>query len=211
MSRKYIILLLLVAGALLAASKVDKVIQNIQKKFKSVKTLRVDFKQVNEFKLTGIKNEIFGTLYMAQDNKFRLETEDQVLVSDGKTFWRYNKLDNQVLIDFAKTDQQGIFLRDFLFKIGDLYYSQIVEEKKEGRQKTIVLKLTPKNPDDSFFQYVKVWLTEKDWEIKRVVYVDYNENESVYEIEKMVLNPKLPPDLFQFQPPEGVDVVDLRS
>ncbi|MEJ2637619.1 MAG: outer-membrane lipoprotein carrier protein LolA, partial [Calditrichia bacterium] len=163
------------------------------------------------FKLTGLENEIFGTLWMSQDNKFRLETEDQIIVSNGEVYWRYNKLDNQVLIDYAKKSQQDVFLNNFLFHIADLYYSQVLSEEKEDNQKVYELKLTPRNPDESFFSYIKVWIVDKSWDLKRVTYVDYNDNESEYKIEKLVIDPKLPPDIFQFKIPQGIDVVDLRS
>ncbi len=210
MRYKIVSILLAVVGLLLAGTNVEKIIKKIQKKYKNISVMKVDFKQISEFKLTGIKNEIFGTLYLTQNDKFRLETEDQVIVSDGKTFWRYNKLDNQVLIDYAKKSQQDVFLNNFLFQINDLYYSQVVDEFKEKNHKIYVVKLTPKNPDESFFQYIKVWIQDKTWLLKKVLYVDYNDNESVYEIETLEINPPVTDKTFTFQIPEGVEVVDLR-
>ncbi len=207
---RIVLLGLLIGGIAFAGMNVDKLIKKFQKKYQSVNALKVDFKQISEFKLTGIKNEIFGTLYMTKDDKFRLETEDQVIVSDGKTFWRYNKLDNQVLIDYAKKSQQDVFLNNFLFHISDLYYSQIVQEYKENNHKIFVVKLTPRNSDDSFFQYIKVWIQDKSWLLQKVMYVDYNDNESIYEIEKLEINPPIDDKIFSFQIPQGVEVVDLR-
>jgi chaperone LolA len=205
----YLFIFVFMASAL-ADTGVEKIIKNVQKKYKNVKTIYVNFKQINTFKLTGIENEISGSLWLAQDNKFRLETEDQTIVSDGETSWRYNKMDNQVLIDYAKKGEQQIFLNNFLFKIADLYYSQIVSEEKDGKDKIYVIKLTPKNADNSFFNYIKVWIVDKSWDLKRVTYVDYNDNESEYQIEKLDLNPSVNKDIFVFTAPEGADVVDLR-
>ncbi|GAB4375259.1 MAG: hypothetical protein Kow0042_20540 [Calditrichia bacterium] len=194
----------------LAATDVKKIIKNVQKKYQDVESIYVDFKQVNRFKITGVTNEIYGTLWLAPDNKFRLETEDQTIVSDGQTFWRFNKMENQVLVDYAKKSEQDIFLSNFLFSINDQYYSQIISESKESGSKIYEVKLTPKNQDESFFNYIKVWLEDKSWKIRKVQYVDYNENEFEYLIEKMKLDEPVSETKFVFTPAEGVEVIDLR-
>lgn len=195
---------------ILLSANVDKIIKDVQKKYREIKVVNVDFKQINRFKLTGIQNEVYGSLWISNDNKFRLETEDQLMVSNGENYWRYNKLENQVIIDYAKKSQQDVFLNNFLFNISDHYFSQIIKEEKEGKQKIYEIRLTPKIPDNSFFRYIKVWLIDKSWELKKVVYVDFNENEVEYEVEKMVINPKVSKDAFHFESPEGVEIVDLR-
>jgi outer membrane lipoprotein carrier protein len=202
------ILILCVSGW--SEENVEKIIKKVQDKYKKINALNVDFKQVNRFKLTGIENEVFGSLFITNDEKFRLETEDQLLVSDGEKFWRYNKLENQVIIDYAKKTQQDIFLNNFLFKINDNYYSQIVKEHKLSKGKVFEIKLTPRNPDDSFFDYIKVWLKDNSWDLLKVVYVDFNENEVEYIIEETKINPKIGDNMFQFSSPEGVETVDLR-
>ncbi|MEJ2051040.1 MAG: outer membrane lipoprotein carrier protein LolA [Calditrichota bacterium] len=209
--KKYAILSIIVLYAIVhAESNVEKIIKQVQKKYRDIDVVYVDFKQVNRFKLTGIQNEVFGTLWISQDNKFRFETEDQVMVSNGDKFWRYNKLENQVIIDYAKKSQNDVFLNNFLFNISDHYLSQIVNEETVNKQKIFEIRLTPKNPDDSYFKYIKVWLVDKSWDLKKVVYVDFNENEVEYDIEKIDFNPKVSQNIFDFQTPEGVEVVDLR-
>ena len=193
-----------------AQSDVNKVIRDVQKKYQNIQMVQVDFRQVNRFKLTDIKSEINGTIYISQNDRFRLETEDQVMVSDGKTFWRFNKMENQVLIDYAKKSQQDVFLNNFLFKIDEVYFSQIAGEAKINDKKVFEIKLTPKKPDESFFQYVKVWLYDRSWELEKVLYVDFNENEVEYLIEKMEMNPSAAGNVFNFEIPEGVEAVDLR-
>ena len=193
-----------------AQSDVNKIIKDVQKKYQNIQMVRVDFRQVNRFKLTDIKSEIAGTIWISQNDLFRLETEDQVMVSDGKNFWRFNKLENQVLIDYAKKSQQDVFLNNFLFKIDEVYFSQIAGESKINGKKVYEIKLTPKKPDESFFDYVKVWLYDKSWELEKVLYVDFNENEVEYLIEKMEMNPAAAGNVFNFEIPEGVEAVDLR-
>ena len=210
MKRITILLILLLIGLSWTGTGVEKIIKNVQKKYQKVQTLYVDFKQINRFKLTGIENEVYGTLWLGQNDCFRLETEDQVMVSDGEAFWRYNKLENQVIIDYAKKSEQDILMKDFLFDISERYYGEILSQTKEGKDKIYLVKLTPKNPEDSFFKYIKVWVVNKKWTFKRVVYVDYDDNESEYEINQIKVNPPVDDGVFKLNIPEGAEVVDLR-
>jgi outer membrane lipoprotein-sorting protein len=210
MKFKLSLLLIVFIFVNLYAENVDKIIKNVQKKYRKIQLLYVDFKQINRFQLTNIENEIFGTIWIAQDNKFRLETEDQTMVSNGEKFWRYNKLENQVLIDYAKKSQQDIFLNNFLFQISDYYDSQILKEEKIGKNKIFEIKLIPKIPEENFFKYIKVWLNDGSWVLNKVLYVDFNDNEVEYLIEKMDLESPLTKKLFEFNAPEGTEVVDLR-
>lgn len=210
MNKIFLVILLCFVAYVHSKESVDNIIKNVQKKYEKIEVLKVEFRQVNRFKLTGIENEIFGSILISQKNKFRIETEDQIMASDGESFWRFNKLENQVLIDHAKKSQQDVFLNNFLYQISDYYYSQIVSEQKRGKNKIFEIKLTPKNGDDSFFSYIKVWLMDKSWELEKVIYVDFNDNEVEYQIEKVEQSPEVSRDPFRFEIPQGTEVVDLR-
>lgn len=195
---------------LLYGTEADKIIERVQKKIRATKTIRIQFKEIARYQLTGTVSEVDAVLQMEGKDKFRLESEDQVLVNDGNTFWRYNKLDNQVLVDYAKKEEQEVFLNSFLYQIKEHYYGQVVEEIKEGGKKKHVLKLTPNPSEQSMFTAIKVWVVEGTWEIERIIYTDYNNNETEYRIAKIEFNPVLANTTFSFSPPEGVQVVDLR-
>ncbi len=194
----------------LQAAKIDNIIKKMQKKYRSAKTVRIEFTEKSRFSLTGTENQISGQLQMEGKERFRLESEDQVLVNDGVTFWRYNKLDSQVLIDNSKKEDQEVMLNDFLYNLKDRYYSQILGESNESGKKVYNIKLTPKEDQQSYFTSIKMWVEDDNWTIKRLIYTDYNENETEYIIEKMDFNPVLQRSTFTFTPPEGIDVVDLR-
>lgn len=192
------------------AEDVSRIIDKVQNKYKKVDAIHLDFKQVNRFKLTGLTNEIYGTLWMTDDDKFKLDTEDQTMISNGETYWRVNKLENQVLIDHAKKSDQDVFMQDFLFDIDAKYYSQILSEQKIDGKTVYEIRLTPKVPESSFFTFIKIWITDGSWDVRKVVYVDYDENESEYVIEKFNINPDISENQFQFEVPNGLEVIDLR-
>jgi outer membrane lipoprotein-sorting protein len=193
-----------------ADTDVNKVVKKMREKYKNAKTLLIDFKEISRFSLTGTETEVSASLYIENMNQFRLESEDQILVSNGETFWRYNKIENQVLIDYAKKGDQEILVNDILSEKTETYYTQLIREYKEDGTKLYVIKLTPKPDSDSFFQDIKVWVEDKSWEINKIIYTDYNENETEFQIEKIELNKELSMTTFTFEAPEGSEVVDVR-
>ncbi len=212
LNKIYLIVFIIAGIAIsLPAANVKKIIHQIQKKYQKVTTLEIQFKQKTIYQLTNMESEVFGTLILDRKNdRYRLETEDQLIIDDGKTFWRYNKLENQVLIDYAKKSDEDVLLSDFLFDIQKKYYAELVSEEKTNKQKQFVIKLTPKNAEESYFKAIKVWVIDKTWEIKRVVYIDINDNQTEFEITNLKVNVSIPETAFNFKPPQGVDIVDLR-
>lgn len=205
-----IIFLLFSVQMYLFAADTDKIIKEVQEKYQKAKSLEIQFKEINRFKLTNTTSEVFGTFVIKGKDKYRLNSETQIIVTDGETFWRYNKIENQVLIDNAKKENQEVLLNNFLYDIQKNYFSQIVDEYKEDGEKIYVLKLTPKPSNESFFTSIKFWVENKSWKIRRVIYTDYNENETEYEIEKIYFDKQFPDSFFTFNPIEGSEVVDVR-
>ncbi len=192
------------------SADVNKIVNNVQKKYRGAKGIRIHFTEISRFSLTGTETRVSAVLQMRGKNNFRLDSEDQVLINDGETFWRYNKLDSQVLIDYAKKNEDDVLLNSFLYDFEDHYFAQIIDEVKEKDVKKYIIKMTPKPTEQSYFSSIKVWIQDKTWEIERIVYTDYSDNETEYLIEKTVFNPELSDSVFAFTAPEGIQVVDLR-
>jgi outer membrane lipoprotein-sorting protein len=193
-----------------SGTDVEKVIKNVQNKYKKSKLILIEFNEISRFSLTGTTSEVYGTLIIDEEQHFRLESEDQVMVNDGTTFWRYNKIENQVLIDHAKKGEQELLPNHFLQDISENYFSQLLEEKKTDGKKVYLIKLTPKPNNESFFTSIKIWIKDKSWEVDKVIYMDYNENETEFNIEKIEFDPQLTDAIFSFTAPDGSEIVDVR-
>jgi len=193
-----------------SGTDVKKIIKNVQNKYKKSKLIQIEFNEVSRFSLTGTTSEVYGTLIINDKQNFRLESEDQIMVNDGTTFWRYNKIENQVLIDHAKKGDQELLPNHFLQDISKNYFSQLLEETKIEGKKVYLIKLIPKPTNESFFTSIKIWIKDKSWEVDRILYMDYNENETEFNIEKIVFDPQLNDAIFTFTTPEGSEIVDVR-
>ena len=211
MSLKNILILglSLIIVSSLSAADVNKIISKVQDKYDKMKYLTATFKQVETFKLTGSQTENVGKIYIAGD-KYRFESEDQVIVTDGKDVWTYNSISKQLLIDEVRENSGALIPRDLLFKYPQKYYATLLSESKEDNKKLYVIRLDPKDQVYGYVKSLKIWVQDGDWLIDKIESTDVNGNKSLYEITDQDTKSKISEDKFKFIPGEDTEVVDMR-
>jgi outer membrane lipoprotein carrier protein len=192
------------------AQSASKIVNNIQDKYDKIDNLTAEFLQTEYFKLTGSKNETEGKIFIKEGVKYRLETEDQTIVTDGKIVWTYSLFNQQVLIDRVKEGDGAFLPRDLLYKYPRDYFASMFAREKIDGAEHFVLKLDPKEEVHGFIKTMKIWVHSKTYLIAKVEYTDFNDNTSEFEIKKIDIKTKLSDILFNYVPTEGVEVVDLR-
>lgn len=73
-----------------------------------------------------------------------------------------------------------------------------------------VVKLDPKEGVYGYIKSMKIWVDENAYIIHKIEYTDFNDNVSMFEVQKVDIEKKLPDGLFKFRIKEGMEVVDLR-
>ena len=193
----------------LSAADVNKIISKVQDKYDKMKYLTATFKQVETFKLTGSQTENVGKIYIAGD-KYRFESEDQVIVTDGKSVWTYNSISKQLLIDEVRENSGALIPRDLLFKYPQKYYATLLSESKENNKNLFQIRLDPKDQVYGYVKSLKIWVEEDEWLIHKIESTDVNGNTSLYEIADQDTKSKIGEDMFKFVPDENTEVVDMR-
>ncbi len=213
MRHKPILLWIIFLSALtVQAQDVQKIIRNVQKKYEGIKNLTAVFEQKEIFKLTGSVNQINGTLYIKNGEQYRFETEDQLIASDGKTLWTYNRLSGQLLIDNLSKNSAASLPRDIIYKYPkESFLSLISTEKKPAGSPIHVIKLEPKGEVKGFIQSIKLWVEDKSFNILQMSTIDINNNESHFYILSQDISKDLPAELFRIEPAPAMQVIDMRS
>ena len=207
------IYLLIVSLSILSgsyAADVNKIISKVQDKYDHMKYLTATFKQIETFKLTGSQTESIGKIYIADGNKYRFESEDQVIVTDGKSVWTYNAMSKQVLIDEVRENSGALIPRDLLFKYPQKYFATLLSESKENGKKIYLIRLDPKDQVYGYIKSIRIWVEDDTWLIQKIESTDVNGNKSLYEITDQDTKKKINDDMFKFVPGEGTEVVDMR-
>lgn len=188
----------------------EKIIEKLQKKYRSLKDAKVSFTQEVKFGATGAEQSFSGTFYMKKGNKYRIEMEDQTVVTDGESVWRYTGVNKQLLIDRYREDPRGFSPENILVNIPERYMSALLGKEKISEKDHLVLKLTPKD-ERSTTRWMKLWIDEKEVVVKKIQILDLSNNLMSYSIDTVSFNTGLPANLFQFDLPEGANVIDLRQ
>jgi chaperone LolA len=204
------IFLILLFNTSIWSQSVEDIVEEIQDRYEDLENFAANFVQVEQFLVTGAKNEISGQIYVKGGVKYRLETEDRTIVTDGITVWTYSVFNNQVLIDRAKKDDGAMLPRDLIFKYPQEYYAVLLDEVMYKDEDHYILKLDPKEDTHGFIKSMKIWVNGDNYLISKIEYTDFNDNTSLFEIKKIITNKSLSDSFFEFQAPEGADIIDLR-
>ena len=208
--KKLIILCVVCLISISSGADVKKIVQEIQKQYEGIEYLSATFIQTEEFKLTGSRNETRGRIYVKDGMQYRLETDDQIIVTDGKSVWTYSPFNSQVLIDRVKEGDGSLLPRDLLFKYPRDYMATLIDEQTIDGRRYYVLKLDPKEGVYGYIKTMKIWVDTKSYLISNIEYEDFNENISGFEVQQVDTRTELPDELFRFEIKEGMEVVDLR-
>lgn len=210
MIRRLFIAAVLAAFALPApAQDADEVFARLKSKYESIGALRAEFSQT--MTSAYMDDEATSTgLLIASGDSYRVETDDQTLVTDGEVTWVYMKSQNQLLINDHASDPQSFSVSEFLFDYDDRFDVAGVESVTIGGARYFVLALTPSS-DEAFFTEATLTLRTRDDLITRLEVVDVNGTTMVFDLKNIELNPALDADVFRFTPPRGTEIIDLRS
>ncbi len=202
---------LLVGGA--EAKKtlsVQKILAKFHARSQKIRTLKADFQQTFHWTMVDETQKFSGKLIIGEGDRFRLETPEQVIVSDGKTLWTYDAGKKQVIIDDAQHSGDDLLPRKLLLKFEKNYTARFLREEKVDGIPCFVIELTSKT-EDTFIPKMTVWIDQKTYLTRRLKYVDVNENVTTYELQKIQINQPVPDSVFRYKIPRGVDVIDMRA
>ncbi|RMH61233.1 MAG: outer membrane lipoprotein carrier protein LolA [Calditrichaeota bacterium] len=195
---------------LLSAQDVEDIIEDVQERYEDMENFSALFKRVETFQLTGTVSETVGKVWVKDGTKYRFESDDQQIVTDGKTVWSYNALNKQVIVDRVRTESGALLPRDMLFKYPREYLSTLLRTEKQNGNDLFVIKLTPRGKVTGVIKSMKIWVEDDRWLIKKIETTDLNGNRTAFEISHIDTEHPIPDKKFVFEAKPGVRVVDLR-
>ena len=189
----------------------SEVLGKVQEKYAGLEDASAEFTQTVSFKYAKIEQTFTGTVMMKKGNKYRVESQQQTLVTDGHTVWVYTPVNGQVLIDSYRENTSAFSPEKFLVGLPKNFHATYIEDNTSGSGPNVVLKLQPKSDSQKSVKSLKVWIDPANWSIAKVEYFDLNETRTVYSMSAITFNAGVPEKQFTFTVPPGVEVVDLRS
>ena len=194
-----LLLLNLVLFFSLQVSDGSDLLEQLQDKYNTVNDFTSSFKQVSE---SGQSSR--GKFYYKTGDKFRIELNSRVMLSDGESVWNYSKKRNKVIITPIDDNTTSFSINDYVFK----YPKQCTVKQLENENGKRILWLKP-NTHDLNFKEAKL-VIGADNLIDELKLTDLMDNNYHVYLSDTKVNQNLSDKLFTFEKMEGTQVIDLR-
>jgi len=197
-------IVILVSQVFSAEPEVLKLISN---KYSSGSFIEAQFQLHTWWSIREREEVKNGRIFLAPQNNFRVELGNDILVSDGKTYWQYNKAGKQVVIDnfcnlelsYHPSQLLSTFLTGYPYK-----------EVEKSATRT-VLKWSADDSTKSQYKEIEIQVITKSGELQKLKMTDRNDNIQTYSFKKTVFGAKIPKEVFTFEVPEDAQVLDNRQ
>lgn len=181
-----------------------QILDKLRAKYESYSALKADFTLTIE--LPEEQPEVQKGQFWQAGDKYRLEAEAQTMVSDGETLWLHLKNNEEVQINDVDEDGEDLLSPQSFLKF---YESEefVYVLANEFPEKGIVVQQIEFKPLDTDSEYHKVRLTlnKKTKEVVRIKAFAKDGSRFTFELGKLIPNPKMNMDTFQFLKSECAD------
>jgi outer membrane lipoprotein carrier protein len=195
-------ILALAAPVALAASPAEA---RLDRYLSGAGTLRAEFRQAVTDANGRVRERAEGTLTLQKPGRFRWDYREpagQLLVSDGETLWLYDEELQQVTV---RRVTQTLSTTPAMLLSGEGRVGEAFEVTDEADSDGLDwIALSPRRQDTDFR---RVRLALRGGELVRMELADRLGQVTSIDFSRIERNPRVPPGLFSFEPPPGVDVV----
>jgi chaperone LolA len=188
----------------------DQLARQVEDKYRSFETLSMDFVRMVRSKVFETKTTVQGKMMFKNPDKFRIETQDETVTSDGKFVWTYSAENAQVIKNLADRSEDFFKPYQYLSDFRSRYVPKLEGAEKIDGDRCFKLALTPKE-NDAFIKNMTVWVDQKSLLAQRLIYQDLNGNQVTLTFQHIKPNRKIKDSEFVYQVPPGVEEVDLSQ
>ncbi len=182
----------------------------VEEKYRSIKDLSMDFVKTLKSDIFETQKKTEGKMYLKNPDKFRIETEDEILVTDGEFLWSYSEENEQVIKSRLDRSKNIFRPNQYLSNFREEYKPKLTGEEKIDKAKCYKLTLTPKK-EGLFITKMTIWIDKKSLLAKRLEYRDLNDNQITLGFDRIKINKGIKDSKFVFKTPDGVEELDLTE
>lgn len=196
-------------SALVSAAAAGDGIERLNRFFHEDLTLFAEFDQVVLDESLHVVEESSGLVWLARPSKYRWEYQspfEQLIVSDGSKTWIYDIDLEQVTVSEA-TDVIDETMAGFLSGRKEAAANFVVTDLGVQGKFTWVA-IEPK--DKSTSQHEMMRLAFSDSSLETIELLDSLHNTTRIQLSSIEQNVDIAPTKFEFEPPQGVDVIQAK-
>ncbi len=193
-----------------AAVSSDELARQVEKRYRSLKSLSMDFVKITRSEIFETESKIKGKMLLKNPDKFKIDTKDETIVCDGEFVWSYSVENRQVIKNLADRSENLFRPNQYLANFRSEYVPRLTGEEKVDRTRCFKLLLSPKE-EDLFIKKMTIWVDSKKLLAKKLEYTDSNDNQVTLIFQRIKTNRKIKDSEFVFQTPLGVEELDLSE
>ena len=193
-----------------AGPDLETVLAGLEKKY-SHKSFEAEFSQETTLAALDIRDDSSGRVWFSHPGKMKwqyLTPSPHEFITNGKTLWFFQPLEGQVSVssasDFFKGGAGGAFLSDFSI-VRSFYEFRI----KSSGPDTITLELIPRQPRPDVAA-IEITVLKNSLEIRQVLTRNQQDDTTKITFNQVRFTPS-DPALFEFTPPEGIEIIKLDT
>ena len=185
--------------------KANDILKQLSEKTRSYETMDVDF-DFNFVNLSQDINEAQKGNIKIHKNKFRLNLNQQLIISDDSTQWIFLKESNELQI-MEYDSEDDMLSPNKLFTIYEKGYKSNYVETTESNH---VIDLFPIESNE--FKNIQIQVDINKIQLKKIILFDKNGGSFSYVITRFETNNDLASELFKFNVEDynDVEIIDLR-
>ena len=185
--------------------KANDILKQLSENTRSYETMDVDF-DFNFVNLSQDINEAQKGNIKIHKNKFRLDLNQQLIISDDSTQWIFLKESNELQI-MEYDSEDDMLSPNKLFTIYEKGYKSNYVETTESNH---VIDLFPIESNE--FKNIQIQVDINKIQLKKIILFDKNGGSFSYVITRFETNNDLASELFKFNVEDynDVEIIDLR-
>lgn len=187
----------------------QNLLTGVESTYINLQNLQMDFKKEVKAEYFSESQPVFGSLYLKQPNQYRLETAEEIIVSDGKIVWTYLPEAKQVTKQRLKPGEEFNFL-SFLKDMQSKYKAELGDVEKVQNLNCRKIILTPKEKGADVEKLI-VWVDGKNNLVRKMEMFDLQNSRAIFWFTKVKINHKLDQSQFEFTVPQDVELIDLAQ
>jgi chaperone LolA len=195
------------AGCLTA----EELALKLENNYRSFESLSMDFVKVVRSEIFETESSTEGRMLFKNPDKFKIETKDEAIISDGNFIWTYSAENKQVIKNSTDRSQDFFKPYQYLSDFRSGYVPQLEEEEEKIDHVECFRLLLSAKAKDAFIRKMTVWVEKKSLLAKRLEYEDSNDNHVTLTFQHIKTNRKIKDSEFTYHIPSGVEEVDLTQ
>lgn len=204
-----LLIVLFVAPKATHAQEADEILRRLEEKYQATQALKADFTQTTTSAFSDAARTFRGTLLL-QGDRYRVETDQQTVVTNGETTWIYTPAREQVIISDYEKDETAFVPSEFFYHYHDRFAVTSMETVEQKGTTYYILQMKPEKAN-AFYRAITLRVRARDALITRLKVKNANGTQMVFDLGNVEFGPPISASAFTFSPPSEAEIIDLRS